>query len=166
MFFSTGVKLLLKGCGSPTELMAEIQIPVSRQVDQDATLSNTMCPADCVRWGPSSPPQQGGTAAPLLFGPCVLWPNGCMDQDATWYGCRPRPRPRDVRWDLAPPNKGARQPMSIVAMQTAGRRYRGIGLSRRDVVLDSPSTESGTAATPLFDPLCSGTVPSAAAEHL
>jgi len=28
----TGVKLLLKGCGSPTELMAEIQIPVSRQV--------------------------------------------------------------------------------------------------------------------------------------
>jgi len=26
------VKLLLKGCGSPTESMAEIQIPVSRQV--------------------------------------------------------------------------------------------------------------------------------------
>ena len=104
----TGVKLLLKGCGSPTELMAEIQIPMSRQVDQDATLSNTVCPADCVRWGPSSPraPQQGGTAAPLLFGPCALWPNGCMDQDATWYGCRPRPRPRDVRWDLAPPKQG------------------------------------------------------------
>ena len=28
----TGVKLLLKGCGSPTESMAEIQIRVSRQV--------------------------------------------------------------------------------------------------------------------------------------
>jgi len=93
--------------------------------------------------GTELPPQQGGTAAPILFGPCVLWPNGCMDQDATCYGCRPRPRPRDVRRDLAPPNKGARQPphfrpMSIVVMQTAGRRYRGIGLSRRDVVLDSP----------------------------
>ena len=22
---------------------------------------------------------------PLLFGPCLLWPNGWMDQDATWY---------------------------------------------------------------------------------
>jgi len=40
----------------------------------------------CVRWGPSSPPQKGGTAAPPLFGPCLLWPNGWMDQDATWYG--------------------------------------------------------------------------------
>ena len=28
----SGVKLLQKGCGSPTELMVEIQIPVSRQV--------------------------------------------------------------------------------------------------------------------------------------
>jgi len=109
------------------------------------------------------PPNKGAQQPLLLFGPCVLWPNGCMDQDATWYGCRPRPRPRDVRWDLAPPNKGALQsphfrPMSIVAMQTAGRRYRGIGHSLCDVVLDSPSTESGTTATPLFDPLCSGTV--------
>jgi len=40
----TGVKLLLKGCESSTELMAEIQILVSRQLDQDATLSNTVCP--------------------------------------------------------------------------------------------------------------------------
>jgi len=33
---------------------------------------------------------------PLLpnFGPCLLWPNGWMDEDATWYGSRPRPRPR------------------------------------------------------------------------
>ena len=28
----------------------------------------------------------------------VLWPNGCMDQDATWYGGRPRPRPHCVVW--------------------------------------------------------------------
>jgi len=28
----------------------------------------------------------------------VLWPNGWMDQDATWYGGRPRPRPHCVRW--------------------------------------------------------------------
>jgi len=30
---------------------------------------------------------QRGTAAPLpLFVPCLLWPHGWMDQDATWYG--------------------------------------------------------------------------------
>ena len=24
--------------------------------------------------------------APPVFGPCLLWPNSWMDQDATWYG--------------------------------------------------------------------------------
>jgi len=32
-----------------------------------------------------------------LFGTCLLWPNGCMDQDATWYGGRPRPTRHCVR---------------------------------------------------------------------
>jgi len=32
-----------------------------------------------------------------IFGPCLLWPNGWMDQDATWYGGKPRPRRRRVR---------------------------------------------------------------------
>jgi len=27
----------------------------------------------------------------------IMWPNGSMDQDATWYGSRPRPRPHCVR---------------------------------------------------------------------
>jgi len=36
---------------------------------------------------PAPPPQKGGTAQPHpIFGPCLLWPNGWMDQDATWYG--------------------------------------------------------------------------------
>ena len=30
---------------------------------------------------PSSPPQKGGTG-PSIFGPCLLWPNSWMDQDA------------------------------------------------------------------------------------
>ena len=29
---------------------------------------------------------------PQIFGPCLLWPNGWMHQDATWYGGRPQPR--------------------------------------------------------------------------
>ena len=28
----------------------------------------------------------------------ILWPNGLMNQDATWYGGRPRPRRHCVRW--------------------------------------------------------------------
>ena len=26
------------------------------------------------------------SAVPQSFGPCLLWPNGWMDQDVTWYG--------------------------------------------------------------------------------
>ena len=33
-----------------------------------------------------------------VFGPCLLWPNGWMDKDATWYGGRPQPRRHCVRW--------------------------------------------------------------------
>ena len=37
-------------------------------------------------------PIKGGTAASII-GPCLLWLNDSMDQDATWYGGRPRPWP-------------------------------------------------------------------------
>ena len=40
-------------------------------------------------------------ADPPIFGPCLLWPNGCMDQDATWYGGRPQPRPPPQKWGTA-----------------------------------------------------------------
>jgi len=40
-------------------------------------------------------PKKG--AEPPIFGPSLLWPNGCMDQDATWYGGRPRPTQHCVR---------------------------------------------------------------------
>jgi len=38
-----------------------------------------------------------GAQPPPIFGPCLLWPNSWMDQDATWYGGRPRPRRHCVR---------------------------------------------------------------------
>ena len=47
----------------------------------------------------------------------VLWPNGWMDEDETWHGGRPWPRPNCVRW--GPSSKGAQPPnfrlMSVVA---------------------------------------------------
>ena len=29
-------------------------------------------------------------AQPSVFGPCLLWPKGWMEQNAIWYGGRPR----------------------------------------------------------------------------
>jgi len=44
-------------------------------------------------WGPSSTPQG---AQPPNYGPYLLWPNGWMDQDVTWYEGRSQPRPQHV----------------------------------------------------------------------
>ena len=41
---------------------------------------------------------QKGAQQPPMFGLCLLWPNSWIDQDATWYGGRPRQRPHCVRW--------------------------------------------------------------------
>jgi len=43
--------------------------------------------------------------SPPTFGPCLLWPNGWIDEDATWYEGRPRPRPHCVRWAQLPPKQ-------------------------------------------------------------
>jgi len=42
-------------------------------------------------------PRKKGTPTPLNFGPCLLWPNGWMDEDAAWYASRFRPRPHCTR---------------------------------------------------------------------
>ena len=44
-------------------------------------------------------PQEKGAQQLQLCGPCLLWPNGWLDQYVTWYRGRPRPRPHCVRWD-------------------------------------------------------------------
>jgi len=44
-------------------------------------------PDDIVLDGDPAPPhQKGGKAPSLIFGPCLLWSNGWMDQDGTWHG--------------------------------------------------------------------------------
>jgi len=40
----------------------------------------------------------------------LLWPNGCMHQDTTWYACRPRRRRHCVRWGPSSPGKGHSSP--------------------------------------------------------
>jgi len=73
----------------------------------------------CVRWEPSCFPFPI-VAQPPFIGPCLLWSNGWMDEDGTWYGRRPRPRPHCVGWGLSSAPQKAQQPpsfrpMSIVA---------------------------------------------------
>jgi len=53
---------------------------------------------------PLYPPQKGDRTPSPIFGPFLLWPNGCMHQDATWYGGRPQPRVLCIRWGFSPPN--------------------------------------------------------------
>jgi len=68
---------------------------------------------------PATPRKKGHSHSHPIFGPCVLWPNGWMDEYAAWYGSRPRLRPHCTR-RVPAPAKGAQQPhyfqsMSIVA---------------------------------------------------
>jgi len=53
-------------------------------------------PVHIVLDGDTAPlPKKG--AEPPFFGPSLLWPNVCVDQDATWYGGKPRPPQHCVR---------------------------------------------------------------------
>jgi len=58
----------------------------------------------------ASLPPKGGRAPPPIFGPSLLWPNGWMHQDATWYGGRPQPRGFCLRWGPTPFPKRRRSP--------------------------------------------------------
>ena len=64
--------------------MAEwIKMPLGRKVG--------LSPSHIVLDGyPALSLQKEAESLPI-FGPCLLWPNGWMDQDDTWYGGRPRP---------------------------------------------------------------------------
>ena len=65
---------------------------------------------------------------PQIFGPCLLWPNGWMDQDGTWHGSRPWSSPHCARWGHSClPQKGSRaspnfRPIFIVAKRLNASR--------------------------------------------
>jgi len=108
--------------------------------------------------GTQFPLTQKGTAPSPIFGPYPLRLNGCIDQDATWYGGRPRPRRLCVRWGPRfPPQKGERSPLPkfsahVYCGQTAGwiKIVFGmeVGLSRDDLVV----LDGDLAPSPIFGP--------------
>ena len=74
---------------------------------------------------PAPLPPKGGRAP--IFSPLLLWRNGWMHQDATWYGGKPEPWRLCVRWGPSPlPQKGRSPPnirlTSIVAKLLHGSR--------------------------------------------
>jgi len=105
-------------CG---QIARSIKMPLGRKVGID----------------PSNIVLDGDPALPSsIFGPCLLCPNGCMNQDATWHGglrilyrtlrryihavlllllllgLGPRPRPHCARWGpSSPAQKGAQPPL-------------------------------------------------------
>jgi len=102
-----------------------------------------LSPGDFVLDGDPAPSPKRGVAP--IFGPCLLWPNRWMDQDATWYRCRPRPRRHCVRWGPSspPPQKKRYSPQfstHVYCGETAVciRIPLGteVGLSLGDIVLD------------------------------
>jgi len=85
-------------------------------------------PGAFVRWGLSPP----------IFGPCLLWPNGWMDQDATSYG----DRRHCVRWGPSSPLKEKHSPQ-ISAHVRCGQMSGWIEMS--------PGIEGGLAQATVLD---------------
>ena len=120
-------------------------------------------PGHIVLDGDPTPQKEWGTAPPHpVFGPCLLWPNGWMDQGGTWYGDRPRPRPYSVRWRLSSPSKKGHSPPIFGPcllwpngwMDQDVTWYGGRPRPRRHCVRWEPSSpmERGAAA-PTFRPM-------------
>ena len=69
--------------------------------------------------GPGQAPQAFGLGPCFmlqLWRPCPLLPNGCTDQDSTWYGGWPRLRPQCAWYGpSSPPRTGAQQPPNFSA---------------------------------------------------
>ena len=63
-----------------------------------------LSPGDFVLDGDSAPSPKG--RSPPIFGPRLVWPNGWMDQDATWYRSRPRRRRYSIRQSPSSPRRG------------------------------------------------------------
>jgi len=101
----------------------ETQFPLSKKGAQSPPqFSAHVCCGQTAAWmkmklrmqvglGPSHTVLDGDLAQPTIFGPCLLWPNGWMHPDATWYGGRARPRPHCARWGpSSPPSKKRESP--------------------------------------------------------
>jgi len=94
-----------------------------------------------------------------IFGPCLLWPNGWMDQDGTWHGGGPWSKPHCARWSPSSPPPTRRQAPQFSAhflfllspngwVHQDATWYGGRPQPRRLCVRWGPSFSSPKAAQP------------------
>ena len=118
----------------------------------------------CVRWEPIPLHKKGAEPSPpKKIGPCLLWPNGWMDQGGTWHEGTPQLGDFVLDGDPVPlPKKGTEPTPQFSAHfycgQTAGciKMPLGmeVGLSPGDFVLDGDSAPCPkTGRTPNFWPM-------------
>jgi len=108
---------------------------------------------------PAPSPQKAGVQPPI-FDTYLLWSNGWMNQDATWYRGRPRPRRYCVAWGTSsrPQKRGQSpnfRPMSIMAKRLANQDatwYGGRPQPRPHCARCGPSSphEKGHSPPPNF----------------
>ena len=67
---------------------------------------------------PAAPRRKRTHKPPPNFGPCLLWPNGWMDEDAAWYGSIHLGGGYIVLDGVPAPAKGAQQPPSFRPMSS------------------------------------------------
>jgi len=88
-----------------------IKMPLGTEVD--------LGPGETTLFGdPAPPPKKGGGTAPPILA-YALWPNSCMDEDASWYEARPRARPQCVT--CGPSSVSPQFSAHVCCGQTAGR---------------------------------------------
>jgi len=112
--------------------------------------------------GDLAPTPPKGHSPPLRkFLPCLLWPNGWMDQDAASYAGRHQPRLLCVIWEPSSPSSNGHSPQfsaHVCCGQMAGwikmQLGREVGIGPGFTVLDgnpAPPPTKGTA--PSFRPM-------------
>jgi len=118
-----------------------------------------LSPGDFVLDGDPALTPKGVEPPSPIFGPFLLWPNGWMHQDATWYGCRPQPRALCVRWGPSSSlPKGAQPPIfgsSLLCpkgwMHQDATWYGGRPQPRRLCYMGTqPPTPKGAEPHPIF----------------
>ena len=129
------VRPMLSDCFCPVLSVCDIGVLWPNSwMNQDATQygGRPRPKPHCITRGPSSP-KGAVSSSPKRstpnFRPCLLWPNGLMGQDATWYRGRPRPGNIVLDGDPSPPPKKAQQPPYFSAHFHCGQRAGWIKIS-------------------------------------
>jgi len=127
-------------CGTTA---AWIKMPLGTEVD-DIVLDGDPAPSS----------QKSGRSPSPIFGPCLLRPNGLMDQGGTWHEGGTWSRPHCARWGpSSPPQRGQSPQFSAHFYgRTAGcikiPLGMEVGLVPGDFVFDGDSATSRKKGTP------------------